>query len=203
VCWKLAGASSGTCEACGTVGARCCAGNTCASGCCNAEKCIAEGATCTYGISSTTHTNYGTFQSGRCTCGRSGEPCCPTATLPIRSTCASWDLACTLTLDGLAGAMCVPCGKTDGPCCYDGICTDPGTQCYLLDANTDSSRNVCKICGGKGQPCCSGGYGCSDPTTACSGETGEGTSTCLPCGGVGQLCCKGSYCSEANSMCNT
>jgi hypothetical protein len=163
--------------------------------------CIAEGAVCTAGYNSTTRTNYGACQSGRCTCGKAGEPCCPFSTLPLGTNCIGWDLACTLLGDGLSGATCVSCGKTDGPCCTGGICTDPGTQCYDLDANTDKARLACKICGGRGQPCCSEGNGCSDPTTTCSGDMNQGT--CVACGELGQPCCRGSYCSGANTMCNT
>lgn len=139
-------------------------------------------------------TSYGTCKSGRCGCGKLGEPCCPTSSFTTGTGCSTYDLACaSASMTGLPSSTCQACGKVGGPCCANSTCTDPGAQCLLGTTST----YTCKVCGGTNQPCCTTGTACKDAGTVCDSSS----SLCKACGVAGGPCCANYTCKDSSMIC--
>ena len=165
-----------TCIDCGATGQICCSGSTCDNGnVCKNGSCIQCGATgqaCCAGNSCNSSSNV--CQSGSCTaCGGPGQPCCS------GSTCSPGSgLTC------LSGTCQVPpCGGWLQGCCNATTCNvpnDPNLPNALVCVNSGSALATCQACGGEGERCCSGSFGCAS-NLGCTSKFSS-SNTCQVCG---------------------
>lgn len=209
-------------EECGARGQPCCSGGNCQAGLvCDRDTCVepaacggerqpcCEGGTCAAGLVCTD----GTCQPPP-PCGGPRQPCCD------GDTCQE-GLTCVL---GLCQTDTTDCGDEGQACCEGDTCTGRDLACCggsCVDTSSDprncgSCGNRCEgtctggacdpVCGGNGQPCCSGerdcarglecdggtcrpvGDDCGAPRTACAGP---------------EDCCEGLSCraSPADPIC--
>jgi hypothetical protein len=164
---------SNTCIHCGSTNETCCAGNSCAAGnVCKNGSCSLCGATNQACCAGNSCNSGNVCTNGSCgLCGGVNQPCC------TGSACSS-GLACT------SGTCQVPpCGGWLQGCCNATSCdvpNDPNLSNALVCVNPGSAFATCQACGGQGEKCCNGNYGCAG-SLGCTSKY-QSSNTCEVCG---------------------